>query len=110
MCKYMAWRSKNTNEDNTDNVVLRMIDPIRDDESEGSEYSESQSIDIGTTNNHNIGEEQSVAQRVIQLKNDYNTGNERFKKGSIGTVINAKLRKDKKLKVKLDNTIKKNSD
>ena len=37
---------KTANGDNGNNVVLRMDDLIRDDDSEGSEYSESQSVDI----------------------------------------------------------------
>ena len=45
----------------------------------------------------------SVVGRTIQLTKDYTTGNETFKQGSRGTVIEATSRKDGKLKVKLDN-------
>ena len=44
-----------------------------------------------------------LLKELIQLKKDYKTGKKTFKKGSIGTVINATPRRDKKLKVKLDN-------
>ena len=36
----------------------------------------------------------SVVGRVIQLTKDYTTGNDTFKKGSIGTVIEATSRKE----------------
>ena len=45
----------------------------------------------------------SIVGREIQLTKDYTTGNETFKQGSRGTVIEATSRKDGKLKVKLDN-------
>ena len=38
----------------------------------------------------------------MQLPKDYVTGNETFKAGSIGTVIEGTTRKDRKLKIKLD--------
>ena len=38
----------------------------------------------------------------MQLTKDYVTGNETFKAGSIGTVIEGTIRKDRKLKIKLD--------
>ena len=44
----------------------------------------------------------SIVGREIQLTKDYTTGNETFKQGSRGTVIEATSRKDGKLKVKLD--------
>ena len=49
----------------------------------------------------------SIVGRAIQLTKDYTTGNETFKQGSRGTVIEAASRKDRKLKVKLDNDTKK---
>ena len=51
--------------------------------------------------------ERSIVGRDIQLTKDYTTGNETFKQGSRGTVIEATSRKDRKLKVKLDNDTKK---
>ena len=45
----------------------------------------------------------SIVGREIQLTKDYTTGNETFKQGSRGTVIEVPSRKDGKLKVKLDN-------
>ena len=45
----------------------------------------------------------SIVGREIQLTKDYTTGNETFKQGSRGTVIEATSRKDGKLKVNLDN-------
>ena len=54
-----------------------------------------------------IQDEMSVVGRTIQLTKDYTTGNETFKQGSRGTVIEATSRKDRKLKVKLDNDTKK---
>ena len=50
-----------------------------------------------------IQDEMSVVGRTIQLTKVYTTGNETFKQGSRGTVIEATSRKDGKLKVKLDN-------
>ena len=47
--------------------------------------------------------ERSIVGRDIQLTKDYTTGNETFKQESRGTVIEATSRKDRKLKVKLDN-------
>ena len=41
---------------------------------------------------------------------DYTTGNATFKQGSIGTVIDATSRKDRKWKVKFNNMIQKNTD
>ena len=38
----------------------------------------------------------------MQLTKGYVTGNETFKAGSIGTVIEGTTRKDRKLKIKLD--------
>ena len=38
----------------------------------------------------------------MQLTKDYVTGNETFKAGSIGAVIEGTTRKDRKLKIKLD--------
>ena len=55
------------------------------------------------TNIYDTEDEISVVGRVIHLTKDYTTGNETFKKGSIETVIEATSRKDRKLKVKLDN-------
>ena len=48
-----------------------------------------------------------VVGRAIQLTKDYTTGNETFKQGSRGTVIEATSRKDRKLKVKFNNDTKK---
>ena len=48
-------------------------------------------------------DEMSIVGRIIQLTKDYTTGNATFKQGSRGTVIEAASRKDRKLKVKLDN-------
>ena len=45
----------------------------------------------------------SIVGREIQLTTDYTTGNETFKQGSRGTVIEAPSRKDGKLKVKFEN-------
>ncbi len=47
----------------------------------------------------------------MQLTKDYVTGNETFKAGSIGAVIEGTTRKDRKLKIKLDmDTKEKNTD
>jgi len=46
-------------------------------------------IYIYPTNIYDIRDEMSVVGRVIQLTKDYTTGNDTFKKGSIGTVIEA---------------------
>ena len=54
-----------------------------------------------------IQNEMSVVGRTIQLTKDYTTGNETFKQGSRGTVIEATSRKDRKLKVKFNNDTKK---
>ena len=51
--------------------------------------------------------ERSIVGRDIQLTKDYTTGNETFKQGSRGTVIEATSRKDRKLKVKFNNDTKK---
>ena len=48
--------------------------------------------------------------RDIQLMKDYTTDNAIFKQGSIGTVIDATSRKDRKWKVKFNNMIQKNTD
>jgi hypothetical protein len=47
----------------------------------------------------------------MQLTKGYVTGNETFKAGSIGTVIEETTRKDRKLKIKLEvDTKEKNTD
>ena len=52
--------------------------------------------------------ERSIVGRDIQLTKDYTTGNETFKQGSRGTVIEATSRKDRKLKVKFNKMLLKN--
>jgi len=70
-------------------------------------------IYIYPTNIYDIRDEMSVVGRVIQLTKDYTTGNDTFKKGSIGTVIEATKQphgKDRKLKVNFWIMIQKNTD
>ena len=98
---------ENANINNKDNVVLRTLHPTRVDENGESDYSESLSIDMYTTNTQDFRDEMSDVKRVIQLTRDYTTGSETFKKGSIGTVIEEITRKDRKLKIKLDKDTKK---
>ena len=59
-------------------------------------------IEMYSTSIKKIQDVMSVVGRIIQLTKDYTTGNETFKQGSRGTVIEATSRKDRKLKVKLD--------
>ena len=54
-----------------------------------------------------IQDEMSVVGRTIQLTKGYTTGNETFKQGSRGTVIEATSRKDRKFKVKSNSDTKK---
>jgi hypothetical protein len=98
--------TEDTNVNNRDNAVLRAASSIMMDEKEESDYSESPSIDMYTTNTQDLKDEMSGAKRRMQLTKDYVTGNETFKKGSIGTVIEETTRKDRKLKIKLDKDTK----
>ena len=87
---------------NSHDVVLQLppsIDDIEDSENSQLQSSpEMYSLSIKETQ-----DVMSIVGREIQLTKDYTTGNATFKQGSRGTVIEAPLRKDGKLKVKLDN-------
>ena len=88
--------------DNSHDVVLQLPHSIADindsDNSQLQSSPEMYSLSIKETQNV-----VSIVGREIQLTKDYTTGNETFKQGSRGTVIEATSRKDGKLKVKLDN-------
>ena len=92
-------------------MVLSAAPSIMMDDTEDSDDSESPSIEIYPMNTQDFRDEMGGATRRMQLTKDYVTGNETFKAGSIGTVIEGTTRKDRKLKIKLDmNTKEKNTD
>ena len=88
--------------ENSNDVILQLPPSIEDiEDSENSQLQSSPemySLSIKETQ-----DVMSIVGREIQLTKDYTTGNETFKQGSRGTVIEATSRKDGKLKVKLDN-------
>ena len=97
-----------THNTNKDYVVLQLPNSI--DDTEDCENSQSQSsIEMYSTSIKEIQDEMSIVGREIQSTKDYTTGNVTFKQGSRGTVIEATLRKDRKLKVKFNNDTKKKS-
>ena len=105
---YVQYIHEITKPTNTGQVVLQLTHSISVDNSENSESGDSQSsIEMYSTSIKEIQDVMSVVGRTILLTKDYTTGNETFKQGSRGTVIEATSRKDRKLKVKLDNDTKK---
>ena len=88
--------------DNSHDVVLQLSHSIADiEDSDNSQLQSSPEMySLSFKENQNVV---SIVGREIQLTKDYTTGNETFKQGSRGTVIEATSRKDGKLKVKLDN-------
>jgi len=100
--------TEHTNVNNRDNAVLRAASSIMMDENEGSDYSESSSIEIYPTHTQDLRDERSGAKRRMQLTEEYVTGNETFEKGSIGTFLGKITRKGRKyVKIKLDKDTKK---
>ena len=103
--------TEDTNVNNRDNVVLRPAPSIMTDEKEGSDYSESPSIEIYPMNTQDLRDERSGAKRRMQLTKEYKTGGETFAAGSIGTFIGEITRKGTKyVKIKLDKDTKKKKD
>ena len=88
--------------DNSHDVVLQLSHSIADiEDSDNSQLQSSPEMySLSFKETQNVV---SIVGREIQLTKDYTTGNETFKQGSRGTVIEAASRKDGKLKVKLDN-------
>ena len=88
--------------DNSHDVVLQLSHSIADiEDSDNSQLQSSPEMySLSFKEPQNVV---SIVGREIQLTKDYTTGNETFKQGSRGTVIEATSRKDGKLKVKLDN-------
>ena len=88
--------------DNSHDVVLQLSHSIADiEDSDNSQLQSSPEMySLSFKETQNVV---SIVGREIQLTKDYTTGNETFKQGSRGTVIEATSRKDGKLKVKLDN-------